>query len=305
MEFRRQNIFQAIGIIGTVVCLVIFIREPSWPTPDKIIIFLTFVFMALGQATEMLKRLLPFVGLLLIYDSFRGIAPHLNKHVHYLFMANFDRWLFGDLPTIQLQRLLWHGHVQWYDFVLYLVYMLHFLLPIGAAILVWKKRESFYWRYVASFVFLSFAGFITYVIYPAAPPWMASEMHLIPHIERVSSHVWFALGIHDFPSLYNKIAPNAVAAVPSLHAAYATLFAVFMTKLFGRKWGALAWSYPVLMYFGIVYQGEHYAYDAILGIAYAVATYYIVGWIFKRYEKRTSAHKTDKASPERSTTPTK
>ncbi len=243
--------------------------------------------MSFGQATEMLKRLLPFVGLLLVYDSFRGLAPILNKHVQYSFMANFDRWIFGGLPTAQLQAVLWHGQVQWYDFMFYLVYMLHFLLPIAGAILVWKKRDTFYWQYVSSFVFLSFAGFITYVIYPAAPPWMASDMRLITHIERVSTHVWFALGIHDFPSLYNKIAPNAVAAVPSLHAAYATLLVIFVYRLFGRKWGALALLYPLLMYVGVVYEGEHYAFDVILGIVYATGAYYIVKRLFnKKHETR-------------------
>lgn len=292
-KLDRQRLFQIIGIAGTLICLGLFIREPSFPTPDKIIIFLTFVFMCLGQATEMLRRLLPFVGLLLIYDSFRGLATHLNKHVHFMFMADFDKWLFGGtLPTVTLQRWLWHGSVSWYDFLFYLVYMLHFILPIAGAIIVWKKRDDYYWRYVGSFVLLSFAGFFTYVIYPAAPPWMASDMHLIQHVTHVSSYVWQAMGIHDFPSVYNKIVPNPVAAVPSLHAAYSILFTIFIFKIFGRKWGAVASLYPLLMIFGITYMGEHYVFDVLLGIVYAVATYYIVGWISKRYQKRRKRHET-------------
>lgn len=283
---NKKRLLQGIGIIGTIVCLVIFIRRPSWPTPDKLIIFLTFVFMALAQARDMLKRLLPFVALLLIYDSFRGIAPKLNTRVNYMFMYDFDKWLFGGLPTAQLQSLLWRGSVQWYDFAFYLIYMLHFVLPLALAIVIWKKRDSYYWRYVTSFVVLSFAGFITYVLYPAAPPWMSSDMGLIPHIERVSTHVWAALGIQDFPSVYNKIAPNAVAAVPSLHAAYATLFAIFVTKLFSRRWAAVAWLYPAVLYIGIVYQGDHYVFDALLGILYAVCAYYLVAWLFAKRAAR-------------------
>lgn len=278
----RAKIFKLIGIAGAVVCLAVFINRPSWPTPDKLLVFLAFVFMCFGQALEMLKRFVPFVGLLLIYESFRSIVPKLNSHVHYTWMPHADRAIFGQLPTITLQHWLWHGHVMWYDFAFYIFYMLHFIFPIGLAVAVWKLRESYYWRYVATYVVLSFAGFLTYLLFPAAPPWMASDAHVIPHITRISSFVWARLGIKDFPSFYNHISPNPVAAVPSLHAAYATLFVIFVTKLFGKKWGALACIYPFMIYVGTVYQGEHYAVDAILGIIYAVAAYYITAWSFQK-----------------------
>lgn len=271
---RIKTVLRAIGIVGVVVCLVFFLRAPSWPTPDKLLIFLTFLFMSFGQALEMLKRLGPFVLLLLIYESFRGIAPHLNRHVNFMFLPEADRFLFGGtLPTVTLQHWLWHGSVQWYDFMLYGAYMLHFILPIGLAILVWKQRAAQYWRVVMTYVVLSFAGFFTFLVFPAAPPWMASNLHLIPDITHVSSYVWQAMGIHDVTIIYNKFSPNPVAALPSLHAAYATLFALFIYKLFGRKWGLLACLYPAFIYFGTVYMGEHYAIDEVVGALYAFGAY--------------------------------
>ena len=280
-----QSVSRLLGILGALVLLIIFINKPSFPTPDKLLIFLTFVAMTFGQAKELLKRLGPFVGLLIVYESFRGLAHQLNDHVNYLWMPSVDRWLFGGLPTEQLQHVLWHGTVQWYDFVLYIVYMLHFVMPIGLAIIIWKKMDKAYWRYMFSYVALSFAGFVTYLLFPAAPPWMASGRGLIEPIERISTHVWFALGVHNFPSVYNKISPNPVAAVPSLHAAYAALFALFVYKLFGRRWGALAALYPLLMAFGVVYQGEHYFVDVLLGVVYAFAAYYGVNWLYDRRRK--------------------
>lgn len=226
---------------------------------------------------------MPFVGLLLVYESFRGLVPSLNSRVHYNFMILADRHLFGGtLPTTTLQNWLWHGAVQWYDFVFYLAYMLHFILPIGLAILVWKTREKYYWRYVTTFLAVSFMGFVTFLLFPAAPPWMAADQHLIEPVTRVSSHVWYALGINDFPSLYNRISPNPVAAVPSLHAAYATLIVLFVGKFYGRKWALVASIYPLLIYFGTVYQGEHYAIDEIIGGSYALAAFFVVGYFWKR-----------------------
>ena len=283
---NKLAISQIVGVIATIASIIIFIREPSWPTPDKLLVFGTFVALIFHQAKEMLKRFVPFVGLLLVYESFRGIVPHLNTHVNFTWMVDVDRLLFlGNLPTVWLQEHLWHGQVQWYDFVLYITYMLHFVLPLALAFVIWKLKPLYYWRYVTAFLVVSFAGFITYLAFPAAPPWMASDMGYIPHIERVSSHVWAALGIHDFPSLYNKMAPNPVAAVPSLHAAYATLFALFAFKLFKSRWKYLSLLYPVFIYFGTVYQGEHYAIDELLGGVYAVGAYIAAPYVLTFIQK--------------------
>ena len=269
------QIFHVIGTVGTILLVTIFAQDPSWPTPDKLLVFMTFTSMTFGQAREMLKRFIPFVSLLLLYESFRGIADQLNGHVNYTWMPHIDKAIFGVLPTAWLQHHLWHGNVQWYDFAFYVFYMLHFVFPIALAVVVWKLRDRFYWQYISTYITLSFAGFITYLLFPAAPPWMASEKGII-------ERVWYSLGIHDFPSLYNKIAPNPVAAVPSLHAAYATLFVLFVYRLFGKKWSLLAMIYPLMIWFGTIYQGEHYAIDAILGIIYAIMSFFIVDQFFKR-----------------------
>jgi hypothetical protein len=287
----QKKITQTIGVIGTLVCLGIYFRTPSFPTPDKLLIFATFVFMIFGQGWAVLKRLVPFVGLLLVYESFRGIVPHLNRNVHFTELINADRFLFfGRLPTKILQNWLWHGQVQWYDFVFYLVYMMHFILPFALALLIWKTREKYYWRYVATFITTSFAGFITFLLYPAAPPWMATQKGIIEPITRISSKVWFALGIHDFPSVYNKISPNPVAAMPSLHAAYATLFFLFVYKLYGKKWAALASLYPLLIYLGTIYQGEHYFIDELAGALLAVLLFFTIPLSIKKYQYRRTRH---------------
>lgn len=281
-----KNLTRIIGLIGTAVCIIIYAQSPSFPTPDKILIFVTFVFMISGQAVAVLKRLAPFVAALLAYESFRGLVPHLNNHVNYNFMIGADKMLgFNQLPTVLLQNWLWHGAVSWYDFVFYLFYMAHFVLPFSLAILIWKTREKYYWQYVYTFLTVSFAGFLTFLTFPAAPPWLAVQKGLIPPITRISSQVWSALGVHDFPSLYNKISPNPVAAVPSLHAAYATLFTIFVYKLFGKKWALVSAIYPLAIYIGTVYQGEHYLIDEIIGAGYAIGAYLLVKTIYLKRQK--------------------
>lgn len=277
---------QFVGGIGTLICVVIFALQPSFPTPDKLLVFMTFVAMTFGRTKQLLIRFVPFVVLLLVYESFRGLVPQLNTHVNYLWMPSVDRALFfGHLPTQALQNVLWHGHVQWYDFVFYGAYTLHFVLPFALAALIWLKIDKEYWHFAGTILLTSFMAFLTFLAFPAAPPWMAADRHLIEPITRVSSAVWAAFGIHDFPSVYNKISPNPVAAVPSLHAAYSFITAFFATRLFKTKWRYLAWIYPLLIWVGTVYQGEHYVIDALLGIAYALVAFYTSPYLLRALHK--------------------
>lgn len=281
----RQKIFKSIGIIGALICAIVYVSHPSFPTPDKLFIFGIFVAMAFAKGIESAKRFGPFVLLILIYESFRGVADNLNSRVNFDFMIDMDRLLFfGTLPTAWLQEHLWQGHLQWYDFI-YFVYLLHFVFPFALAVIIWWKFSDKYWNYMWTFVVLMFAGFLTYLIFPAAPPWMASDLGYIEPLQRISSNVWFALGIQDFPSLYNEIAPNPVAAVPSLHAGFAFLFAFYISKLFKSNWKHLAWLYPALIVFVTIYMAEHYVIDAVLGFLYAWVAYKITPLIMSGFGK--------------------
>lgn len=274
MVFNRRRLFQAVGIAGTTVCLIAFGLKPSFPTPDKLFVFFFFVFCALSQAREMTKRILPFVAIILVYESFRSLADRLNTHVNYTLAPHLDRILFGQLPTKTLQHWLWRGHVQWYDIVFYMPYLFFFIAPMLLAVLIWKTRDKYYWQTVASFSLLFFLAFATFVAFPAAPPWLAAQHGVISGVERISSSVWAALGIQNFPSVYNHLSPNPVAAVPSLHAAVSTLTSIYIFKLYGRRWGAVSALYPLILCFGIIYEGEHYFSDVAAGLIYAMAAYW-------------------------------
>ena len=69
---------------------------------------------------------------------------------------------------------------------------------------------------------------------------------------------------------------NLVAAVPSLHAAYAALVAATLWPTARRVTRGLLVAYVLGMAFALVVSGEHYVIDALLGWGYVAGA--TVGW---------------------------
>src|SRR5437588_6259306 len=76
-----------------------------------------------GWARGVVLEWLPFIAILIAYDSLRGTAGH-TFGVHYLPQIDVDKALFGgSVPTVALQHWLWQGHVVWYDVIFWGVYL--------------------------------------------------------------------------------------------------------------------------------------------------------------------------------------
>ena len=119
---------------------------------------------------------------------------------------------------------------------------------------------------------LSFAGLATYALYPAAPPWMASQAGLMPQVTRIIPLVWHYLGLHSAGSVVEGgyAYANNVAAVPSLHAAFSLLIAITLWPRKHKWLRPLVALYPLAMAFSLVYGAEHYFSDILLGWIYTI-----------------------------------
>lgn len=292
---RRRPILTTFRLVVLlVVGYVLFGRRTFW-TPDTLFFILLAAFAVFGQAGSFVWRFAPFVILLLVYDSLRGVAGRINPHVHYTEMIHFDQWLFaGHIPSVWLQSYWWNGALSWLDYFFYFFYAIHFVVPVGFAIVLWKFRPRYYWPFVGALVFLSYAAFATYIAYPAAPPWLAAEKGLLGPLHHISSDIWQSAGITNVSELYTKISPNLVAAIPSLHSAYPFLTFLFAVAAFG--WRRCGWIglYPLIMWVGVVYLGEHYVVDVLIGALYAAASFGLAIWVsgqsfYRRWGERLQA----------------
>src|SRR5438477_520022 len=86
-----------------------------------------------------------------------------------------SRLFGGTVPTIRLQHLIYTpGHPHVWDFVVFFVYLSHFFVSLVVAGVLWRFAHERFRRFAVVFVSLTFLAFLTYALYPAVPPWLAS-----------------------------------------------------------------------------------------------------------------------------------
>jgi hypothetical protein len=238
---------------------------------------------------------LPIVAVLWAYDLTRGAADSLGIGVHSLPMIDFDRFLFGQVPTVWLQERLYDpGVVHWWDVGFTLVYTSYFIVPYALAGWLWARDRLGFQRYVRRLVTLMLAGLATYLTFPAAPPWMAGEMGLIGEVHRSTARGWEVLGVGT-ASLFSKgqATSNLVAAVPSLHSACTMLVALFLWRRVRARLRPLLLLYPLAMGLTLMATGEHYFFDVFLGWLYAGAV--MAAWSLWEWRRLASAVKVEPA----------
>jgi membrane-associated phospholipid phosphatase len=227
---------------------------------------------------------LPFAGVLFLYDLLRGYSDGLVTTARTMPQLRFDEWLFGGTaPTVWLQDHFWHGadHLHWYDYATWGVYITHFLATPLLAAALWIVASPRFRRFITSVVVLALAGLMTYVLFPAVPPWLASVHGALAPTERIVPEVWGTVHWANLDAVFQTGSEyaNDVAAMPSLHAAYSLLIALFLWDLVPRRhrWLRVPVAlYPVAMALALVYGAEHYVLDILVGWVYAVAAYALV-----------------------------
>lgn len=279
------------------LALAVFLwRDGIWFARDRLLMWIVLGLLAFSVtdlrrwARGVLVEWLPFALVLWAYDLLRGMADDLWFSTHYLPQLRVDEWLAGGTaPTVWLQQHLWEGpaQIQWYDYASWFVYVSYFLSTYILAAALWFFAPARFRRYVATVALMAMMGFLTYALFPAAPPWMASQAGHLEPTTRLTGYVWSEIPIAHFNSLFERGSQyaNPVAAVPSLHAAYSLLIVMFLWRYAGR-FGPLLALYPLAMAFALVYFAEHYLSDILLGWVYAVFAYWVVSKVADLLEQR-------------------
>ena len=195
----------------------------------------------------------PLYFLLTLYDILRGLAATWLSP-HSLQQIAIDRWLFGGtILTVRLQHAFYTPGV------------------------------AHPWDYAAFVVYMTFSGFVTYALYPAMPPWLASRDATLQPTSKIIDEMWSHVGLANGSHVLSATGrfANPIAAVPSLHAAYPMLLLLFFWKS-APRWRWLLVAYTLAMGLTLVYTGEHYVIDIVLGWLYATVVFVVGSRVFDR-----------------------
>lgn len=235
----------------------------------------------------------------LAYERTRGTADegisffglfHLDFPLQVEAMRNIDRVMFlGNDPNVVLQEHFMETSVRWYDVVASVAYMTHFVVPVIVMGALWATNHREWARFMKRFATVIGVGCLMFVTMPTAPPWMVADKkypyQLFSPLARNAGRGFRHLGFKSFTNDYNIQLSNgnAVAAMPSLHASFALIVPAFFLPWIKPRWlKALALSFPVIMLTSLVYLGEHWVIDGLVGWLITGAAF----WFWNRQERR-------------------
>jgi len=234
----------------------------------KLLQFLPIVFFLaaipvlslLGSSRGMARSWLPFVSILLSYEALAGVVGSYASSKVVFSIYPVDRFLWGFNLTGWIQAAFYSPVVTQ---ITSFFYTLHFPLVVITSATLWYFNRQLFGKYTATMIITSYAALVTFVLLPTAPPWY----------QNVALNLYQSTGATVLPNSLSAsismIESDQFAAFPSLHTAYAVIFAYFMIKL-DRRLTYVAVPVTTLILFSTLYLGQHYLIDLIAGTAYAL-----------------------------------
>lgn len=283
-----------LGTAGGLAVYVVGMRVATGQNrPEQLIMSAVMLGMAVwSDATRrFFAGMLPFMLFGIIYDLSRIAQPlvhHLYVHVAEPYW--FDRTFFGISTAagrITPNELFVRHHWPVVDFFTGLSYIVFVYWALGfAAYLALFRRDDAGRKLLArfgwTFLLMNIAGFVTYYVYPAAPPWYAADYGFGPanfaaHSSPAGAARWDELtGIPYFAGFYGRSA-DVFGAIPSLHVTYPLLTYLYGRELRRRWLDAASFGLFLLVSFAAVYLNHHYVLDVLLGVLYA-----LIAWRVER-----------------------
>ncbi|MTB84872.1 phosphatase PAP2 family protein [Nocardioides sp. zg-578] len=232
----------------------------------------------------------PVLGLVIYFYS-RGLTDELGLPVHITMPIRVDEWLGGGATPTEHLQAAWCGDPclrdsapRWYDVALTTVYASHFVTGLTLAAVLWMRSRPEWVRWMRRYLAINFGALVVYILYPMAPPWMASGDGYMGEVTRITSRGWTDLGLGRFDLVLQGVG-NPVAAMPSLHAGIAFLVAGYGIVRLRSPWRWVLVAYPLAMSLALVYFAEHYVIDVVAGALLAALVLAGCTWWERRQDR--------------------
>jgi hypothetical protein len=274
---------------------------------------LALTFAAIFIAIQLLKKsykvyftprfLAGFLAIIVLFPLYNSAFVSFKQAIPLMHDFSFDNALmkldynlhFGHHPWRLLEPILGHPALLKAIDLLYILWI--FLLFLFCLWMAWTRKRSLRLHFFISIVAIwSLLGSGLAVVFSSAGPCYFSKVvrvgdnpyaPLMSNLERISrdTYLWAVnnqVGLWQSRELNRWDPFGGVSAMPSIHLAIATLFALLAWRI--NKWlGALFVGYLIIMQTGSIILGWHYAVDGYVGIIIACLIWYAVGrWMATR-----------------------
>jgi hypothetical protein len=214
-------------------------------------------------------ELLVIGWLLFLYDAVNNLAPlrlsvalgnargiwHVERVLHIDPELTLDRWLASHQTLADILA-------NYYDNA-------HFVVTLGLLGYLWWSRADIYRPLRNVLVLVNVIGFVVFWLFPVAPPRMLDGFTDVV----ASTH---AFGSWHTGALASQA--NQLAAMPSLHMAWAGWCALALWRITERRWArALALAYPCLTALAVLATGNHFVLDIVGGLLTLALAVLLVG----------------------------
>jgi hypothetical protein len=214
-------------------------------------------------------ELLVIGWLLFVYDAVNNLAPlrlstalgngrgilHVEQALKIDPELSLDRWLASHDTLAAILA-------NYYDNA-------HFVVTLGLLGYLWFSRADLYRPLRNSLVLVNVIGFVVFWRFPVAPPRMLDGFTDVV----ASTH---AFGSWHTGALASQA--NQLAAMPSLHMAWAAWCGLALWRISDRRWvRALALLYPCLTALAVLATGNHFVLDIVGGLLALALAVWLVG----------------------------
>jgi membrane-associated phospholipid phosphatase len=230
-----------------------------------------------------LRTFLPMVVTGALFDSMRYYYwAGVEGRVHVVGPYLFERAWFG-IGGRTLNEIFLEHHWPALDLAAGFAYVAFAGEFLALSVLLYFRGRVDAARTLARcFLLVNVMGFVTYFVYPVAPPWWVTAYGLGAPAVRIhpaaAATLRFdtLLGMPVFEWLYGQ-GIDVFGAYPSLHVSYPFLALVSAFLYRELRWArAPAALFLVLVAVGAVYLQHHYVTDVVLGIAYGAVALGVV-----------------------------
>ncbi|KZW02900.1 PAP2-domain-containing protein [Exidia glandulosa HHB12029] len=219
----------------------------------------------------------PILEWVLTWASSRYIPTEYRPAISVSLLPTLETVLYGANISDILTRFT-HPIL---DIVAWIPYgVVHFGGPFVLSAFIWLFAPKGALRFWANaFGYMNFVGVVIQILLPCAAPWYEVIHGLTPanysmkgspgglaRIDALFGSTGYTVGFSNAPVVFG--------AFPSLHAACATIEALFVSHFFPQL-RTVGWGYAGLLYWSTMYLTHHYLVDVVGGACLAIAFFYL------------------------------